>query len=82
VPRHDGKTDSLGLIVLDEPCAKQSDPHVLDLKLRSLTKQTTTKQMVSNEFSLHTTKQMVSNEFSLHHRHHLSAIRIFILPIK
>jgi len=47
VPRHDGKADSLGLTVLDEPCAKQSDPHVLDLKLRSVTKQTTTKQMVS-----------------------------------
>ena len=46
VPRHDGKADSLGLTVLDEPCAKQSDPHVLDLKLRSVTKQTTTKQMV------------------------------------
>jgi len=50
VPRHDGKADSLGLSVLDEPCAKQSDPHVLDLKLRSLTKQTTTKQMVGRMF--------------------------------
>lgn len=40
IPRHDGKPDSLGLTVLDEPCAKQSDPTVLDLMMRSITKQT------------------------------------------
>jgi len=40
VPRPDGKPVSLGLTVLDEPCAKQSDPTVLDLQLRSISKTT------------------------------------------
>jgi intraflagellar transport protein 46 len=39
VPRPDGKEDSLGLIVLDEPSSKQSDPHVLNLKMRYTSKQ-------------------------------------------
>jgi len=38
VPRPDKKEVSLGLTVLDEPCAKQSDPTVLDLQLRSISK--------------------------------------------
>ena len=38
VARPDGKSVTLGLTVLDEPCAKQSDPTVLDLHLRSITK--------------------------------------------
>ncbi|KAH8851567.1 Intraflagellar transport protein 46 like [Schistosoma japonicum] len=46
VPRPDGKPDYLGLLVLDEPCANQSDPTVLDLQLRALSKQTTTKQVI------------------------------------
>ena len=37
----------LGLTVADEPKAKQSDPTVLDLQLRTLTKQTTVKPVVS-----------------------------------
>jgi intraflagellar transport protein 46 len=45
IGRVDGKPDTLGLTVLDEPCAKQSDPHVLDLTLRSLTKQSNLKQV-------------------------------------
>ncbi|KXS18107.1 hypothetical protein M427DRAFT_29854 [Gonapodya prolifera JEL478] len=40
IPRPDGKPDTLGLTVLDEPAAKQSDPHVLSLQLRSLSKTT------------------------------------------
>jgi intraflagellar transport protein 46 len=43
VSRPDGKTESAGLVVVDEPRAKQSDPTVLDLQLRTLTKQTTVK---------------------------------------
>ena len=39
VPRPDGKEDSLGLTVLDEPSAKQSDPHVLNLQMRYTSKQ-------------------------------------------
>nr|XP_006814223.1 PREDICTED: intraflagellar transport protein 46 homolog isoform X3 [Saccoglossus kowalevskii] len=41
----DGKPSTLGLIVLDEPCARQSDPTVLDLQLRAISKQTTTKSV-------------------------------------
>ncbi|XP_041842186.1 intraflagellar transport protein 46 homolog isoform X2 [Melanotaenia boesemani] len=39
VPRPDGKSDSLGLLVLDEPSVKQSDPTVLSLWLSEETKQ-------------------------------------------
>ena len=44
--RPDGKTESLGLSVLDEPCAKQSDRTVLDLQIRAVSKQTAVKPMV------------------------------------
>lgn len=46
IPRPDNKPDTLGLTVLDEPCAKQSDPTVLDLQLRAISKQTTAKTLV------------------------------------
>uniref|UniRef100_A0A0B7A5U1 Intraflagellar transport protein 46 homolog n=1 Tax=Arion vulgaris TaxID=1028688 RepID=A0A0B7A5U1_9EUPU len=46
IARPDSKPDTLGLTVLDEPCAKQSDPTVLDLQLRAISKQTTVKQLV------------------------------------
>ncbi|XP_065183384.1 intraflagellar transport protein 46 homolog isoform X3 [Sycon ciliatum] len=39
VERPDGKPEMLGLTVLDEPCAKQSDPTVMDLQLRRMTKE-------------------------------------------
>ncbi|XP_016403605.1 intraflagellar transport protein 46 homolog, partial [Sinocyclocheilus rhinocerous] len=39
VPRPDGKADNLGLLVLDEPCSKQSDPTVLSLWLSENSKQ-------------------------------------------
>lgn len=39
VPRPDDKADSLGLLVLDEPSVKQSDPTVLSLWLSEETKQ-------------------------------------------
>ena len=45
----DKKSETLGLNVLDEPRARQSDPTVLDLQLRTLAKQTTVKPMVSVE---------------------------------
>mmetsp|Transcript_17865 Transcript_17865/g.48064 ORF Transcript_17865/g.48064 Transcript_17865/m.48064 type:complete len:485 (-) Transcript_17865:206-1660(-) len=38
VPRPDGQPDSLGLTVLDEPTSSQSDPVVLQLQLRAITK--------------------------------------------
>ena len=52
IPRPDGAQDMIGLTVLDEPCARQSDPTVLDLQLRAISKQTTAKQIVSNNTSL------------------------------
>ncbi|KAM6158608.1 intraflagellar transport protein 46 homolog [Rhynchocyon petersi] len=39
VPRPDGKADNLGLLVLDEPSTKQSDPTVLSLWLTENSKQ-------------------------------------------
>lgn len=39
VPRPDGKSDGLGLLVLDEPSVKQSDPTVMSLWLSEETKQ-------------------------------------------
>ncbi|GFT03476.1 intraflagellar transport protein 46 homolog [Nephila pilipes] len=45
VPRPDSVVDKLGLIALDEPCAKQSDPTVLDLQLRAISKETTFKSV-------------------------------------
>jgi intraflagellar transport protein 46 len=40
VPRPDGREDHLGFTVVDEPSSNQSDPHVLDLFFRTLSKQT------------------------------------------
>lgn len=45
VPRPDGKSDNLGLIPLDEPCAKQSDPTVLSLWLTENSKQHSVTQL-------------------------------------
>eukprot|EP00111_Clytia_hemisphaerica_P023319 TCONS_00068625-protein len=50
VMRPDGKAETLGLQILDEPAAKQSDPTVLDLQLRAIAKQPSTKQMVIELF--------------------------------
>ncbi|KAI5704051.1 hypothetical protein M8J75_001498 [Diaphorina citri] len=38
VARPDGRPDSLGLTVLDEPCFEQSDPAILNLQLRQSSK--------------------------------------------
>ena len=46
VTRPDDKAETLGLQIIDEPSAKQSDPTVLDLQLRSISKQTSAKQIV------------------------------------
>jgi intraflagellar transport protein 46 len=43
VTKPDGIPDSLGLSMLDEPSTKQSDPNVLDLQLRTYTKQSVEK---------------------------------------
>ena len=44
--RPDGKEEPLGLYILDEPSLHQSDPSVLDLKLRSVYKQSSGKAIV------------------------------------
>lgn len=41
VPRPDNRQNTLGISVLDEPAASQSDPNVLDLQLRAISKQAT-----------------------------------------
>ncbi|XP_003229018.2 intraflagellar transport protein 46 homolog isoform X3 [Anolis carolinensis] len=46
VPRPDGKPDNLGLLVLDEPSTKQSDPTVLSLWLTENSKQHNVAQQV------------------------------------
>lgn len=48
VGRPDGATDGLGLHVLDEPCATQSEPAVLCLQLRASTKQSSAKALVNH----------------------------------
>lgn len=45
VPRPDNQEVSLGFTVLDEPCSKQSDPTVLDLQLRNISKTSGIKAM-------------------------------------
>lgn len=45
VPRPDGKSDGLGLTVLDEPAVNQSDPTVLDIKIRVMSKHSGVKAM-------------------------------------
>lgn len=45
VPRPDGKPDLLGLRVLDEPAAQQSDASVLKMQLRSLSKSPSSQDM-------------------------------------
>eukprot|EP00043_Microstomoeca_roanoka_P001447 m.32771 g.32771 ORF g.32771 m.32771 type:complete len:364 (-) comp10820_c0_seq1:93-1184(-) len=49
IPRPDGVDQGLGLVVLDEPCANQSDSTVLDLHLRTVAKTTTSKPMKLNQ---------------------------------
>merc|ERR1712141_325837 len=44
VPKPDGSKELNGLSILDEPAARQSDPSVLDLQLRAISKRSTQKQ--------------------------------------
>ena len=49
VGRPDGKPDLLGLKVLDEPAAIQSDPSVLAMQLRHASKQASTSGLVQEQ---------------------------------
>ena len=46
IPRPDGVDQGLGIKLLDEPSAKQSDSTVMDLTLRAVAKQTSAKAVV------------------------------------
>ena len=63
--RPDGKSGTAGLTVLDEPRAKQSDPTVLDLQLRALTKQSTVKPVVRCYWVRHAIYCQTSGEMLL-----------------
>ncbi|OUM65992.1 hypothetical protein PIROE2DRAFT_6884, partial [Piromyces sp. E2] len=45
IPRCDNEIDTLGLTCVDEPSGKQSDPSVLDLRLRAITKSATNSEL-------------------------------------
>ncbi|XP_057378481.1 intraflagellar transport protein 46 homolog isoform X1 [Daphnia carinata] len=47
IDRPDGNTEFLGLALIDEPSLNQSDPSVLDLRLRSIYKQSSAKKTVA-----------------------------------
>lgn len=49
IPRPDSVDQGLGLLVLDEPCAAQSDSTVLDLHLRTIAKTTSSKPAKLNQ---------------------------------
>ena len=46
VDRPDNLPETLGLVLVDEPSLQQSDPSVLDLRLRSIYKQSSVKAIV------------------------------------
>lgn len=60
VPRPDGQAEKTGLTVLDEPAAKQSDPSVLDLQLRAISKRSSQKQVVVKKVDSNTEKSAKS----------------------
>lgn len=60
VPRPDGQSEKVGLSVLDEPAAKQSDPSVLDLQLRAISKRSSAKQAVVKKVDSNTEKSAKS----------------------
>nr|SVE94557.1 EOG090X0FP3 [Simocephalus serrulatus] len=47
IDRPDGNAELLGLMVIDEPSLNQSDPSVLDLRLRSIYKRSSAKTIVA-----------------------------------
>jgi hypothetical protein len=64
ISRPDGKSDSIGLTVLDEPCAKQSEPAVLHLQLRAVAKQSSAKAVVGtiNLIGIHFNNHLLVSE--------------------
>ncbi|PAA50422.1 hypothetical protein BOX15_Mlig020277g2, partial [Macrostomum lignano] len=71
VPRPDSKPDQLGLRMLDEPCASQSDPTVLDLQLRAVgkllvSKKTQVSRVENAERNPHAIEKWISSISELH----------------
>lgn len=60
VPRPDAASEKVGLSVLDEPAARQSDPSVLDLQLRAISKRSSGKQAVVKKVDSNTEKSAKS----------------------
>eukprot|EP00026_Physarum_polycephalum_P011887 Phypoly_transcript_12135.p1 GENE.Phypoly_transcript_12135~~Phypoly_transcript_12135.p1 ORF type:complete len:376 (+),score=70.12 Phypoly_transcript_12135:59-1129(+) len=61
VPKPDGKPDNLGLTVLDEPSSSQSDPAVLEMKLRTFSKQPLSHMVVHGIENAEKNKRSVSS---------------------
>ncbi len=61
VPRPDGMADYLGLRVLDEPDINQSNPTILDMKLKSLSKSSIHPQSPNKVYAIHDTQALKSN---------------------
>jgi hypothetical protein len=53
VPRCDGRTEQLGLAVLDEPAAEQTDPTLLHLQLRLLSKEIKVRERAGDRCALY-----------------------------
>lgn len=82
IPKPDGSTDEVGLIVLDEPCANQSDPAVLHLQLRSQSKsagpmkQALIKKIEDSEKNPKAIEKWISDMAELHQSRHLLLVQL------
>ncbi|KAK0074930.1 hypothetical protein PV325_002761, partial [Microctonus aethiopoides] len=82
IPRPDRVVDKVGLIVLDEPCADQSEPAVLHLQLRSQSKsadprkQTVIKRIDDAEKNTKSIDKWIEDMNQLHRSKHLPAVRL------
>lgn len=70
VPRPDGKPDDLGLLMLDEPSVKQSDPTVMSLWLSEDSKQHGTPEVCNKD----------PTDTLAHQKHHWRAVHFTPWP--
>ena len=74
--------DKIGLVVLDEPCANQSEPAVLHLQLRSQSKsadprkQTVIKRIENSEKNPKSIEKWIEDMNQLHRSKHLPAVNL------
>lgn len=82
VPKPDGTTDKVGLVVLDEPCANQSEPAVLHLQLRSHSKsagpakQVVIKRIEDSEKNSKSIERWISDMSHLHRSRHPTTVHL------